>query len=318
MASRGSGSAESLTGWTPLWMITLNWNLPRETISCVESVLDAGVPLSRTIVVDNGSMDGSPQAFAARFPELPLIQNDSNLGFAGGMNAGIDYALARGARSVLLLNNDTIISPTMIDTLIDAGEASTRPGDGASPPGILGPAIYYHAAPDRLWKLGDIERRWLPMPLPARLTGVRSHGGNAESLASFPVDYVTGCCMLIRRQVFERIGYLDTRYFMYFEDADFCARARDAGFSVWCVPEARMWHKISLSAQRDKPLNRYHRALGQVRFYREHPHGPSAALRTAYIAAKTARALLGDIWRRDWELIGPLLRGTIEGYRERQ
>ena len=93
-------------------------------------------------------------------------------------------------------------------------------------------------------------------------------------------------------------------------------RARSAGFSVWCIPQAKMWHKVSLSAQRDKPLNRYHRALGQVRFYREHPHGPFPALRTAYIALQTARTLLKDIWRRDWELIGPLFRGTLDGYRE--
>jgi GT2 family glycosyltransferase len=299
-------------------VVTLNWNLAGETISCVESVLDARVPLSRIIVVDNGSTDGSPQAFTTRFPALTLIQNESNLGFAAGMNAGIRHALAHGAGSVLLLNNDTVISSTMVDTLVEAAEASSRSGDGMSPPGILGPAIYYHAAPDRLWKLGDVKHRWLPMPTPAHLTKARSHGEKGAALAPRPVDYVTGCCMLTHRRVFARIGYLDTRYFMYFEDADFCARARDAGFSVWCVPNARMWHKVSLSAQRDKPLNRYHRALGQVRFYLEHPHGPSAVLRTAYIAAKTAQALLGDIWRRDWELIDPLLQGTIDGYRERQ
>jgi GT2 family glycosyltransferase len=314
---------------TPPWIVTLNWNLREDTIACVESVLDAGVALSRVIVVDNGSTDGSPRAFAAHFgPELPLICNESNLGFAGGMNAGIRYALEHGAGSVLLLNNDTLVAPTMIEALIDAEipplpdsedaalrrRTSVRAQDAV---GILGPAIHYHADPDRLWKLGDIEHRWLPMPLSVRPRGDRPLGWQGlVGTAPFQVDYVTGCCMLIRRQVFERIGLFDTRYFMYFEDADFCRRARYAGFTIWCVPEARMWHKVSLSAQRDRPLNRYHRALGQVRFYREHPHGPSAALRATYIAFKTAQTMLGDIWRRDWDLIAPLWRGTIDGYRE--
>jgi GT2 family glycosyltransferase len=308
---------------TPLWIVTLNWNLREDTIACVESVLDAGAALSRVIVVDNGSTDGSPRAFAAHFgPGLPLICNGSNLGFAGGMNAGIRHALEHSAGSVLLLNNDTLVAPSMIEALIDAeipplpGDRDAVAGDAASP-GILGPAIYYHAEPDRLWKLGDIEHRWLPMPLSVRPRRNRPRGRRGlAGPAPFRVDYVTGCCMLIRRQVFERIGLLDTRYFMYFEDADFCRRARYAGFTVWCVPKARMWHKVSLSAQRDRPLNRYHRTLGQVRFYREHPHGHSAALRATYIAFKTARTMLGDVWRRDWHLIAPLWRGMIDGYRE--
>jgi GT2 family glycosyltransferase len=303
---------------TPLFVVTLNWNLARDTIDCVESVLNAGVEPSRIIIVDNGSTDGSVQAFSDRFgPDLALVCNARNLGFAGGMNAGIRYALQHGAGSVLLLNNDTVVAPTMIEALIEAGTASSDQGKDVDSPGILGPSIYYHAAPNRLWKLADVEHRWLPMPLPVRLTeGGAWNGAVAAETGAFQVDYVTGCCMLIQRQVFERIGLFDTRYFMYFEDADFCRRARDAGFAVWCVPKAKMWHKVSLSAQRDKPLNRYHRALGQVRFYREHPHGPLAALRPAYIAAKVTQTLLRDVWRQDWELILPLLQGTIAGYRE--
>jgi len=150
------------------------------------------------------------------------------------------------------------------------------------------------------------------MPLTVRL--------DPQSLSNadpFQVDYVTGCGMLVRRKVFERIGSFDARYFMYFEDADFCRRARDAGFTVWCVPQARMRHKVSLSAQRDKPLNRYHRALNQVRFYHQHPQGPFTILREVYIALKLVKTMLGDIWHRDWNLIGPLWKGTIDGYRER-
>lgn len=289
----------------PLFAITLNWNLKADTIACIESLLVAGLVKGHVIVVDNGSTDDSVSAIRGHFgPDLPLICNEHNLGYAGGMNAGIRFALEQGANSVLLLNNDTVIAPTMIDVLMEAG--STLEGLG-----ILGPAIYYHDDPGRLWRLGDRRHPWLPMPRIVQLDDVEK-----TDPAPFQVDYVTGCGMLIHRRVFERIGYLDERYFMYFEDADFCRRARDAGYSVWCVPQAQMWHKVSLTAQRDKPFNRYHRALNQVRFYHEHRHGPSALLREAYIFAKVLKTMGEDLRQGEFNLIAPLWRGTIDGYRE--
>jgi GT2 family glycosyltransferase len=288
-----------------MYVVTLNWNLKDDTIACVESVLAARVALRQIVVVDNGSTDGSVRAFRTRFgPDLPVVVNETNLGFGSGMNRGIRYALSQGAASVLVLNNDTIVDAEMVDVLLQAGNTLQNPG-------ILGPAIYYYDAPDKIWKLGDIRHRWLPMPL-----SVRIHARQASISSPFRVDYVTGCGMLIRREVLERIGLFDERYFMYFEDADFCRRARDAGSSVWCVPQARMWHKVSLTAQRDRATNRYHRALSQARFYHEHRHGPSGVLRDGYIVAKLIATLAVDGWHRDWQLIKPLLQGTLDGYRE--
>lgn len=284
-----------------MYVVTLNWNLKDDTIACVESVLAANVALRQIVVVDNGSTDGSVKALRTRFgPDLPIVGNETNLGFGSGMNQGIRYALSQGAASVLILNNDTIVDTEMVGVLLQAGDTVERPG-------ILGPAIYYYDAPDKIWKLGDIRHRWLPMPLSVR---------NPSLSSPFRVDYVTGCGMLIRRDVLERIGLFDERYFMYFEDADFCRRARDAGFSVWCVPQARMWHKVSLTARRDRALNRYHRALSQARFYHEHRHGRFGILREGYIIAKLITMLVMDGWHRDWQLIKPLLQGTMDGYRE--
>jgi len=255
--------------------------------------------------VDNHSTDDSVEAIGTHFdPSLRLICNEQNLGYTGGMNAGIRHAVRHGAASALLLNNDTVIAPTMIEALLEADERLDRPG-------ILGPAIYYYDSPERLWRLGDRRHRWLPMPLRVELEPRK-----ASESDPFRVDYVTGCGMLVRSEVFERIGLFDRRYFIYYEDADFCRRALDAGFSVWCVPQARMWHKISLATRRDKPFFRYHRALNQVRFYHEHTHGPSALLREGYIAFKSVQTFFGDVWHGDWNLIGPLWKGTIDGYRE--
>ena len=290
------------TKLTPLYAVTLNWNLSADTITCVDSIAAAGISSEQIVIVDNGSSDDSVQEFRTCFPSTPIVRNKENLGFGTGMNQGISYALEQGASSVLILNNDTVVDPQMVSALIKAYGTLENAG-------VLGPAIYYHDAPGTIWRLGDRQHNWLPMPVEVRID-------LEHCAAPFEVDYVTGCGMLVRREVFERIGVFDERYFMYFEDADFCRRARDAGFTVWCVPEAKMWHKVSLSAQRDRPLNRYHRALGQVRFYHEHPHGPCRLLREAYIAAKVGTTTIRDFWHRDWNLIKPLWSGTIAGYRE--
>ncbi len=282
----------------------INWNQKDCTIACIDSVIKASIPAEQIVLVDNGSQDGSVEAIEARFPNLTQICNEENTGFTGGMNIGIECALERGAASVLVLNNDTVLDPAMIETLLQADETLDRPG-------ILGPAIYYYDDPERLWRIGEVRHRWLPMPLTLRM--------DHEALSKadpIEVDYVTGCAMLIRREVFERIGLFDTRYFIYYDDADLCRRALDAGFSVWCVPQAKMWHKVSLATKRDQPTFRHLRARNQVRFYHEYPHGPCSLLREAYIAFRVFKTMLTDMLRGDWNLITPLWRGTLDGYRE--
>jgi GT2 family glycosyltransferase len=289
----------------PLYVVILNWNLPDDTIACVRSLglgSSSGVEI---IVVDNASTDDSLQRFHEQLGNaVTIITNGANLGFAGGVNTGIRHALRAGARSVLLLNNDTLVDPAMLDQLTLA--ARELPDAD-----ILGPLIYYHQPPDRIWRAADQERRWWPIPLRMADRVV------ARKTRPFRADYVTACGVLIRRKVFETIGLFDEDYFMYFEDADFCRRARGAGFGIWCVPAAHMWHKVSLSARKDKPSNRYAMAWGRARFYQHHPHGPSAALTTLYLLWKLAWTTLSDARAGDWELIRPLWAGTWDGYRGR-
>lgn len=290
----------------PLYVIVLNWNLPEDTIACVESVQTSKPPEVEIIIVDNGSIDDSVKSFREHFgSRVQIIQNSQNLGFAAGVNIGIQRAMAEGARSVLLLNNDTVVAPDMIGHLTAA--AADLPQAG-----VLGPIIYYHDQPQRIWRFGDKEYRWLPVPL--RLPDkalLRAHQKPVR------VDYVTACGMLIKREVLEAIGLFDTCFFMYFEDADFCRRARQAGYEIWCVPHAKMWHKVSLSARKDKPTSRYVQSWGRAQFYRRHPHGLFPGLTLAYLIAKGVQTTLWDALSGDWELIRPLWTGTLDGYRDR-
>jgi hypothetical protein len=287
----------------PLSIVVLNWNLPDDTIACVDSVREAMPADATIVVVDNHSADDSVERIRAACGDaVVIIEMPANRGFAGGMNAGICYALQQGAQSVLLLNNDTILDQAMIRRMLQA--ASEHPAAA-----LLGPAIYYHHQPQVLWRCADNEHPLLPVPV--RLSSralARAEGRPVR------VDYITGCAMLVRREVFETSGLLDPRYVMYFEDADFCRRARRDGFQVWCVPQARMWHKVSASARTDKPRTRYSQAWGRAHFYRQHPHGIVPGLVVFYLLLKLLRTTAEDMARREWHLIGPLWRGTVRGY----
>jgi hypothetical protein len=217
------------------------------------------------------------------------------------MNAGVRYALAHGAQSVLLLNNDTIVAPDMIAQMIAAAQRYPVAG-------ILGPLIYYYDWPERIWQFANREYAWLPMPLRVPASALARAGGQPVA-----VDYVTGCAMLVRRAVFEQVGLLDERYIMYFEDADFCRRARRHGFQIWCVPRARMWHKVSLSARINRPANRYLQAWGRAFFLRQHPHGKLPGLTWLYLLLKTLLVSVYDIRLGERHLLRPLWRGTLEG-----
>lgn len=255
------------------------------------------------MIVDNGSSDDSISQFQTYFGDsVFILELPANLGFAGGMNAGIRAALQAGANSVLLLNNDTVVHESMLEQLRRAAMAQPQAG-------VLGPAIYYYDIPQRIWQLGAREHPWLPIPLNIGMRDLRRAGKQP-----FRLDYLTGCAMLVRREVFEQVGLLDTEYAMYFEDADFCRRVRQAGYELWCVPSAQMWHRVSVSAQIVKPASRYAFAWGRARFYRQHAHGPLPGLTYAYLLVSTALKAIRDIARGERALATLLWRGTLDGY----
>jgi GT2 family glycosyltransferase len=218
-------------------VLILNWNGKALTIDCLESLMRVETPDVELIVVDNGSSDGSVEAIRDRFGErVTLIANGQNLGFAGGNNAGIRYALDAGADFVLLLNNDTVVDPALIDHLL-------RPFADDPRVGITGPKIYYYTPRDQIWFAGG--RIFLARGTSCHIGIRQTDSGQYDRRVE--IDYVTGCALMASRAVFEKCGLLDPSYVAYYEDADFCMRARRAGFSIVYEPGGRVWHKISAS-----------------------------------------------------------------------
>ncbi len=221
---------------TILDVIILNWNGEDVIVPCLQSLAKVEFPRLRITVVDNASTDSSVGMIRDKFPEVEIIVNSSNLLFAEGNNVGIRQAIKNGGRYFLLLNNDTEVDPDFAGRMM---EAAARPEIG-----IVGPKIYFFDDPDRIWYGGGgfIPGIWIP-----RHRGIRKK--NSESARrSGETGWVTGCAMLIKKEVIDDIGLLDRSYTIYCEDIDFCLRAVDAGWKCFYEDSAKVWHKVSSSS----------------------------------------------------------------------
>jgi GT2 family glycosyltransferase len=223
-------------------IILLNWNGKQDTLACLESLEKLTYPHVETILVDNGSTDGSVAAIRERYPELQILETGSNLGFAGGNNVGIAKALDRGADLFFLLNNDTVVASSILEAFVEEFEAHPEAG-------ILGAQIFLFDQQDTLDHLGG---KW------NRKTGQFAFVGKGQKQCEErDVDYVCGAGLIIRRSVLEAIGLLEDRFFLIWEEADFCFRAKRAGFEVMSCKGAHLWHKVSASFVGGKPHSTY-------------------------------------------------------------
>ncbi len=222
--------------------IVLNYGTPDDTVLTVRSLLGSHRPFGQVVVVDNHGSDGCRQALGSVADQVTYIRTERNLGFSGGMNAGIRQALARGAHRVMLVNSDVFVPPDCLQQL----EASLAVAVGS---GIVGPVVRSRSEPDRVASRGMSYRPSTGRMLHAGfgttsvagVIGVGGIGGIAKADAT--VDAVSGCAMLIDRAVFETIGLLDDDYFFSFEDLDFCLRAREAGFTTVLSGRASVYHE---------------------------------------------------------------------------
>jgi len=203
--------------------------------------------IADVIVVDNGSADGSADRLRSTLPDVQVLASPTNLGFSGGCNLGIKEALRRGADLVLLMNSDAVLPPDALERMEEV--LLTNPDVG-----IVAPVLLSRATPEKIASRGitfsDVTgRMWN--------RGFGTEYATVESAAMTIVDGASACVMLVRRQVFDRIGHLDEKYFFSFEDLDFCLRARRAGLQTAIVDNAVAYHEGSRSIGPRSPRRLY-------------------------------------------------------------
>lgn len=219
-----------------VFIIILNWNGWNLTKRCLDSLDNLNYDNYKIIVVDNGSKKLEKQKIKDSEKDFILVENQSNLGFAGGNNEGVKYALKKGADYVLLLNNDAICDDkNFLKKMIEIFEEEKNTG-------IIGPKIYF---PDKktIW-FGGGKLNWL------KTKGYHLNYGKKNINDKIKeVDYITGCCFLIKKETIRDIGLMQDDYFLYYEDADWCLRAKKAGYKCVYNPEAYILHEASSSAK---------------------------------------------------------------------
>jgi GT2 family glycosyltransferase len=290
---QSSADLPARTATAPLfplvYVIVLNWQGWRDTISCLDSLRRLSYPIYRLLVVDNGSTDGSVARIRAAHPEVPVVETGKNLGFAGGCNAGIRVALGEGAEYVWLLNNDALADPRSLSALVAAAASDPRVGAAGSVISQLS-----RTEPE-IWGGGWV-RLWI---------GKTRHARGPSD----PLTYLSGGSLLIRAEALRRCGLLDEIFFMYWEDTDLSFRLVAAGWTLAVVPSSRIWHQEN-SSTRKLPYLRvqyYHQA--RVRFLWKHARWPLAAILLGLLDM-SAR----DLVRRRWRSLLSAWRGAASGF----
>lgn len=251
-------------------IIILNWNGLEDTIACLESLKKITYPNYEVVVVDNGSKGNDSQVLRENFGDyIHLIQNDRNYGYTGGNNIGIKHTLAHSQPDYLLiLNNDVVVAPDFLNHLVEAIDADASIG-------IAGPKVYYYDFPNYIWSAGaKINMRWGQVAC----IGMKQRD-NGQYDKQQEVDYVAGCCLLIKNAIIPKVGLFDESYFCYWDETDYCVRARKAGYKVVYIPEAKIWHKSPLKVKvwdntptsgKASGLPYYYTARNSFKFMRKH------------------------------------------------
>ena len=220
-----------------VYIILVNYNGYKDTIECVNSLKKISYKNYKIVVVDNASSDNSVEILMEELSNCMIIESKKNIGFAGGNNLGIKYALNHNADYIMLLNNDTIVESQFLNDMINSFNVNNKIG-------IVGCKIMYYPEKNIIWYGGGYID-WF------KFIGTHYGMGQVDKGQydnEKEIDFMTGCCMLIKREVFRKVGLLSEDYFMYFEDVDFCVKVKNAGFVIWYNSEAVIYHKVGLSS----------------------------------------------------------------------
>lgn len=217
--------------------IILNWNNYPNTRDCIESLRRSSCELSMIILIDNNSQDDSLNKLKRDYSDnekIAFFKNDHNMGFAKGVNVGIKRALEEGVEFIILVNNDAVLDENCIAIL-------TRELNSRNKSGLAGPLINYYYTPKKIWQAGG------------RFSKIKSglvipYKNKSDRYIDFDtkeVSFLSGCVLMIKRELLDTIGLFDENFFFYGEDLDLCLRTASSGYKILFVPQAKALHKVT-------------------------------------------------------------------------
>jgi GT2 family glycosyltransferase len=289
-------------------IILVNWNGFEFTAACLYSLRKLDYPDFRVILVDNASQNQEGERLKIAFPEIDLIGNSENLGFAGGNNVGIRNALEQGFSYVLMLNNDTIVEPDFLGQMMRKFAQNPRLG-------VVQPLIYFLHDRTQIWSAGGKWNSFLGRAITL---------GDRESVDNFKVtdrklDWATGCCMLITREALLKTGLLNESYFTYFEDVEWSLRFREKRFEIELAAEAKIYHEAGASSKKKhsegtlSPTVFYYHVRNQFFLLRAEIHGLAVPFAWSYHCFRFLGWMSYFCLRRRFQKLKSVARGFKDG-----
>ncbi len=245
-------------------IVIINFNGLRDTIECLESIVEISYPQYAVIVVDNASTIDELSKIKEVFPQFEYIQSTSNCGFSGANNIGIRHAMSIGMDCIMLLNNDTTVSKHFLEPLVSAlleGETI----------GLVTPQICHYQQKDTVWLSGGKLNKYTG-------TGYGMQTGKKIILSdrTEKISFASGCCVLMSKEAILTVGEWDENFFLYMEDVDYSFRMVKAGFGMLVVKNSVIFHKINASTGRNNnQLPIYYTIRNRLYFSRKHFDFPS-------------------------------------------
>ena len=287
-------------------VIVLDWNGGPETLECLRALrVSQGVCL-QVILVDNASREPVFETAREIIPDLVVLRNDSNLGYAGGNNVGLRHALGGDAEFFAVLNNDAAPRPDALRIMAHAARGDV---------GVVGARILCKEDPSRLWMA------WGELTYRQSLVGLVGQGAadGPRWLGRREADWVSGCALLFPRQAIERVGFFDESYFAYHEEVDWCARARAQGLRVVWEPEAAVLHRGEASSGGGSYVSRkqYLAARNMVRFVGRHGSALQKVKFAFFVLSTTPFSFVRRWLRGEHRGVIAKLQGMLDAIRGR-
>ncbi len=243
-----------------VYIVILNWNGKDLTIDCLKSLEKVKYDNYKILLVDNGSTDDSVNVIKKEYPDVEILQLESNIGYAAGNNAGFDLIKSKNPKYIIFLNNDTIVDEYFIEPLVNSLIENSMIGQTV-------PKIFYANDKKRIWYAGGKVNLWLGQ---IYHNGIREKDSSEFSESQY-TDYATGCCICMHFRDFEELGGFDTSFPMYGEDVDLSLRIRANGKNIFYVPNSIIWHKVSASVSGELSILKLKRKfLGLIKLFNNH------------------------------------------------